>query len=108
MSSWPCRHSFWMSTCPAVWRLIASEVLPTVEPILAGVKIDKAHEAELVQTQDHRTKSKTMKQTVTLIERRIRSSYWFPYLLVILIVDTSLSWLLTAPGTRVACLCIFT
>jgi hypothetical protein len=47
---------------PAARRLAASQVLPTVEPILVGIKIDKAHEAELVQTQDHRIKSKTMKQ----------------------------------------------
>jgi hypothetical protein len=47
---------------PAARRLSFSQVLPTVEPILAGIKIDKAHEAELVQTQDHRIKSKTMKQ----------------------------------------------
>jgi positive regulator of sigma E activity len=42
-----------------------------------------------------------------LIGRRILL-YLFPSLLVTLIVDTSLFWLLTAHGTRVACLCILT
>jgi hypothetical protein len=44
-------------TYPAARQLAASEAPPTVKPILAGIKIDKAHEAD-----DHRIKSKTMRQ----------------------------------------------